>query len=77
MNKLQKQAQRYEQLAKYKKERNSIDFAMNFMQTYLDVYHKPENAGEAEDLYVETIKETIADLDSVRQLYSYLIGDKQ
>ena len=76
MNKLQKQALRYEQLAKYKKERNSIDFAMNFMQSYLTVY-KPENAGEAEDLYVETIKETIADLDSVRQLYSYLIGDKQ
>lgn len=75
MNKLQKQAQRYEQLAKYKKERNSIDFAMNFMQAYLD--QMPASDTETMDLYKETIKETIADLDSVRQLYSYLIGDKQ
>ena len=75
MNKLQKQAQRYEQLAKYKKERNSIDFAMNFMQAYLD--QMPASDTEIMDLYKETIKETIADLDSVRQLYSYLIGDKQ
>ena len=76
MNRLQKQAQRYEQLAKYKKERNSIDFAMNFLQTYLDNY-KVENQTEVEDLFLETIKETIVDLDSVRQLYTYLIGDKQ
>ena len=75
MNKLQKQAQRYEQLAKYKKERNSIDFAMNFMQAYLN--QMPASDTETMDLYKETIKETIADLDSVRQLYSYLIGDKQ
>ena len=75
MNKLQKQAQRYEQLAKYKKERNSIHFAMNFMQAYLD--QMPASDTETMDLYKETIKETIADLDSVRQLYSYLIGDKQ
>ena len=75
MNKLQKQAQRYEQFAKYKKERNSIDFAMNFMQAYLD--QMPASDTETMDLYKETIKETIADLDSVRQLYSYLIGDKQ
>lgn len=75
MNKLQKQAQRYEQLAKYKKERNSIDFAMNFMQAYLD--QMPESNREDLIHYANTIKETIADLDSVRQLYSYLIGDKQ
>lgn len=77
MNKLQRQAQKYEQLAKYKGVRNSIDFAMNFLQSYLDVYVKPENATEIEDMYVETIKETIVDLDSARQLYSYLIGDKK
>lgn len=75
MNRLQKQAQRYEHLAKYKKERNSIDFAMNFMQVYLD--QMPASDTEIMDLYKETIKETIADLDSVRQLYSYLIGDNK
>lgn len=75
MNKLKRAAQRQEQLAKYAKIRNSIDFAMNFMQSYLDVMIKPED--ETMELYAETIRESIADLDSARQLYSYLIGDKK
>lgn len=75
MKKEEKARLRYEVLAKYKKERNSVDFAMNFIQTYLDQMITPED--ESMVLYAQTLKETICDLDSVRAFYDYLIGENK
>lgn len=76
MNKYQKAKLTQEKLAKWKGVRNSIDFAMNFMQAYLETaLNEPKN--EAEELYKDKINQAIVDLDDARQLYDYLLGENK
>ena len=76
MNKIKRAAVEQERLAKYAKIRNSILFAMGFINSYVEVALK-EPKDKTEELYKDQLTEAVVDLDDARQLYDYLLGENK